>query len=71
MAVLLVSQVALIKKLKERICETITLRKEFNVLYFFKFLIQFLTKTSEYWHNLLLLRRASREWLVTVTGNVL
>ena len=39
--------------------------------FFFKFLIQFLTKMSEYWHNLLLLRRASQEWLVTVTRNVL
>ena len=38
---------------------------------FFKFLIQFLTKMSEYWHNLLLLRRASQEWLVTVIRNVL
>ena len=68
---LLVSQVALIKKLEERTCEFIILRKEINVLWFFEFLIQFLTKTSDFWLNLLLLRRAFVEWQFTVTGNTL
>ena len=62
---LLVSKVGLIKKLEERTC-LITLVNELNVLYFFEFLIRFLTKMSDYWPNLLLLRSSSLEWLVTV-----
>ena len=49
----------------------ITLRKELNVLYFFEFLIEFLAKTNDYWLDLLLLRRSSLKWLVTVLKNIL
>ena len=54
------------KILEERILLSQFQRKELDALYFFNFLIQFLTKTSGFWSNLLLLRRASLKWLVTV-----
>ena len=44
----------------------ITLRKEPNVLYFFEFLSEFLTKTSYDWLDLLVLRLYSLKWVVTI-----